>query len=235
MAPTPFRFRMRYRKEGPAAYLGHLDLVDVLVRALRRAGALLAYSQGFHPMPRVEPGPPLPLGVEGRAEWLDLTFAQAPRGDLLSRFNGMLPRGLTAEELAPLRPTQQRLSEFTVQRYEVGLDGLGPAERDGLAGSVASFLAASSWPVTRRAKGGMKTLDLRPRVSRLEVRGEVLAVELSQGGFMDLLEALVPGGERERLRLARTEVGPPPEAPPPPARRLQDLEDAFESSGGRRP
>lgn len=231
---SPLKYRMRYRKDGPAAFLGHLDLVDVLVRALRRAGTPLAYSQGYHPMPKVEPAAPLSLGVEGRAEWMDLTLTEGPSRGILSRLNGLLPRGLRAEEIAPLRPSAPPLSAFTLQSYQIGLGDLAEAERADLSEHVAAFLAAPSWTVTRGAKVGSKTVDLRPRVSRLEVHGDVLALELKQGGFMDLLEVLFPGPERGRLRLVRTALSPPPEALPPQGRRLQSLADAFES-GVRRP
>ena len=66
------KFRIRFSKIGPAKYLGHLELTRLLLRAFRRAQIPLVFSQGFHPLPRVSFGPPLPVGYESRAEFLDL-------------------------------------------------------------------------------------------------------------------------------------------------------------------
>src|SRR5690606_33558809 len=68
------KYRLRYAKFGPARFASHLDLGRALGRALRRAGLPVAYSQGFHPLPKMAFGPPLPVGVESEAEFVDITF-----------------------------------------------------------------------------------------------------------------------------------------------------------------
>ncbi|NWF55660.1 MAG: TIGR03960 family B12-binding radical SAM protein [Syntrophaceae bacterium] len=65
------RFRARLTKAGPARFLGHLDFSRGIIRAFRRAGVPLAFSQGFHPLPKIAFGPPLPVGYESWAEYLD--------------------------------------------------------------------------------------------------------------------------------------------------------------------
>ena len=44
----------------------------MFARAIRRARLPIAYSQGFHPLPRFSFGPALPLGVESEEEFLIL-------------------------------------------------------------------------------------------------------------------------------------------------------------------
>jgi radical SAM-linked protein len=51
--------------------LGHLEFSQAIIRAFRRAEIPLVFSQGFHPLPRVAFGPPLPVGTESWAEYLD--------------------------------------------------------------------------------------------------------------------------------------------------------------------
>jgi len=48
----------------------------MLERALRRSGLPVSFTGGFHPLPRLQLALPLPLGVEGEGEWLDLEFTQ---------------------------------------------------------------------------------------------------------------------------------------------------------------
>ena len=50
-------------------------MVGSLYRSLRRSGLPLAFSAGFHPLPRVSFHDALPLGVESLAETLDVDLA----------------------------------------------------------------------------------------------------------------------------------------------------------------
>ena len=70
------KYRLRYARFGPARFASHLDLGRALGRALRRAALPVAYSQGFHPLPKMAFGPPLPVGVESEAEFLELTLTR---------------------------------------------------------------------------------------------------------------------------------------------------------------
>lgn len=65
------RIRIHYRKGEALQYIGNLDLHKVWERTFRRAQIPLAYSQGFHPQPRMHQACPLPLGFTSRVELLD--------------------------------------------------------------------------------------------------------------------------------------------------------------------
>ena len=106
--PMITRHRSRFAKFGPAKFLGHLELSRAMIRAFRRAQIPLVFSQGFHPLPKVSFGPPLPVGYESWAEFLDY---QTP-GDLVpeeatSRLNAVLPQGIQILETQeiPLKST----------------------------------------------------------------------------------------------------------------------------------
>ncbi|MCK4592889.1 TIGR03960 family B12-binding radical SAM protein, partial [bacterium] len=67
--PKPLlRIRMRFEftKTWPASLLGHLELKNLLARAIRRAGYGLRLSSGYNPQPRLIVALPLSLGVESR-------------------------------------------------------------------------------------------------------------------------------------------------------------------------
>ena len=46
-----------------------------MIRALRRAGIRVKYTEGFNPKPKITFGPPIPLGVESAAEYADVTLS----------------------------------------------------------------------------------------------------------------------------------------------------------------
>jgi radical SAM-linked protein len=68
------RLRFGFAKGGTLALISHLDTLRMLERALRRSGLPVSFTGGFHPLPRLQLALPLPLGVEGEGEWLDLEF-----------------------------------------------------------------------------------------------------------------------------------------------------------------
>lgn len=64
--------RLTFTKVGTAKYISHLDLTRCLIRAFRRTDIPLWYTEGFNPHPHLVFGMPLPLGVEGEREILDI-------------------------------------------------------------------------------------------------------------------------------------------------------------------
>ncbi len=93
--PPIHRFRSHYAKFGAMKFLGHLDLTRLLTRAFRRARIPLAFSQGFHPLPRVSFGPPLSVGYESWAEFLDFQIqGNIHPQEITLRMNNVLPPGI---------------------------------------------------------------------------------------------------------------------------------------------
>ncbi len=197
------KYRLVFSKTGMARFLGHLDLVDVLVRALRRAGVKLAYSKGFHPMPKVELPSPLPLGVEGMNELMDFESGEVDEGRLMASLRSSLPQGISPLSLSIAGPGTTRLGELRLQRYEIIPQGLSAEEDAAVRGKVAAFQQAATWPVEKVHKGQARTYDLKERVKALSLEEGTLRVTLETGGFMDLVEVLGPPNAKERLVLRR--------------------------------
>jgi radical SAM family uncharacterized protein/radical SAM-linked protein len=104
--------RVRYAKLGRLVALSHLETMHALLRAVRRAGLHVAYSQGFHPKPRVSFGPALPVGVESLCEYLDLELVgAADPAEVLRRLAPELPEGLRVQEAAEVDPKAPSISE----------------------------------------------------------------------------------------------------------------------------
>lgn len=71
------RIRFSFARKMPLAYISHLDTMRLFLRALRRSGLPLAYSQGYNPHPRLTLALPLPLGVTASGELGEIFFAEA--------------------------------------------------------------------------------------------------------------------------------------------------------------
>ena len=96
-------YTLRYGKYGDARYIGHLDTVTLLLRALRASHLRLRLHGKYHPKPRISLSPALPLGVESMCELAEIEVDAAPPVEptrTINLINSHLPRGLKVLELA---------------------------------------------------------------------------------------------------------------------------------------
>ncbi|KPK23033.1 MAG: hypothetical protein AMJ70_04475, partial [Dehalococcoidia bacterium SG8_51_3] len=70
------RLRIKYCRGEELKYISHLDIMRLWQRALNRAGISLAYSEGFHPHPKISLAAPLAIGVTSEAELMDVTLTR---------------------------------------------------------------------------------------------------------------------------------------------------------------
>ncbi|HSR37030.1 MAG TPA: TIGR03960 family B12-binding radical SAM protein [Desulfurivibrionaceae bacterium] len=161
--PAKFVYRLDYARRQEARLLSHLELLQVLFRAFRRAQLPLHYSQGFNPTPKVSFGPALPLGTESLAEYLFVETTE-PLSNLAAwqaRLNQELPEGLSVEAMALATGDQpQRM----LHGYAVTL----PVAPD--AGVLARLLDSAQFVMTVQRKGKDRAIDVRPQVQHAGVR-----------------------------------------------------------------
>ncbi|MFZ5822495.1 MAG: TIGR03936 family radical SAM-associated protein [Chloroflexota bacterium] len=199
------RLRITFSKQGALRYTGHLDLHKIWERSLRRARLPLAYSQGFHPQPRIQLAAALPLGFASRAEVMDiwLTGDLAP-ASLPAALEGHMPPGLAVldvEQVDERAPALQ--TEVVGAEYRVEITGAGSAS--GLTERLASVLEAES--ILRERRG--KPYDLRPLIEELALTGSSIFMHLSAregatGRPEEVLAAL--GVPLEATRIERTRL-----------------------------
>jgi radical SAM family uncharacterized protein/radical SAM-linked protein len=172
----PIRVRARFSKTGDLRYLSHRELMNHIIRALRRAGVRLEHTKGFHPSPRVSLGPPLGVGVAGLNEYFDMeAMPHAPLESIRERLNAELASGIEVHEIAPVGPEEPSLQEFIAEYiYEVECPDLG-----GLRG----FMGLEEC-LAERGKG---RVDVRPMLKEAEMLGPTRARLL----LMDLEDAKV--------------------------------------------
>lgn len=105
---------IQFSKLKSAAFLPHHDIIRHLEMAILRSGLPLAYSNGYHPMPRIEISEPLPLGIESSDEY-GLIYFKEPLIDVSSILNSnkLLPGFLTIEKAMLLKPQEQNYTSLS--------------------------------------------------------------------------------------------------------------------------
>ncbi|MBK8264668.1 MAG: TIGR03960 family B12-binding radical SAM protein [Nannocystis sp.] len=200
-AEAPYsRARVFFTKQGAMAFMGHLDLLRVIPRMLRRAGLEVAFTRGFNPVPRMSFGPALPLGTAALEEVVEIDlivadaladmtggWSAAQRAEigaaLEARLRAVAPPGLEIVGLRLVGPGEKRIGEMiAAAEYAVTLDpeGVAAAEQ-----KLMASLAAAELPVVRRSGGKPgRSKNEAPRV--VDARGRILSarVDRERGALM---------------------------------------------------
>ncbi len=195
------RIRLRFTKTGVMRFLSHLELLNIFIRAARRAGLPVRHSHGFHPHPKFSFASALSVGVESWAEYADLELS-APCGaeQVQARFNAALPEGIKIIEADMIPWKSPSLSVIiSAARYKLELP---PGLVVDLQDAVERFLARDSFVYTRDAKGKNMSLDLRQELLSLSVDGTSLELVTKRGKPKEYLEAIT-GLDQDTLRDAR--------------------------------
>lgn len=199
------RIRITFQKLGALRYTGHLDLHKLWERAARRAELPLAYSQGFHPQPKMNIAAALPLGFSSRCEVLDMRLEHDIQLDgLVEKLQGTLPTGIqvtsveSVDERAPTLQTQVVSAEYEVSLAEADFGSE-------VTRKIESVLELESIVRIRREK----EYDLRPLIETLELMdGKILmklaAREGATGRPEEVLDML--GIAFEDTRIERTRL-----------------------------
>ena len=175
MNETKYRYRVVFAKNGDMRFIGHLDLQQLLERALRRSGLPLRYSQGFSPKVRLNLASALPLGFTSSAEMMDFWLEQPMEPSLIQQqLNSALPTGiriLSVTEVSNDFPSLQaslKAAEYKVS-FKAGVDV------SAVCANLEELLNEPNLIVTRRNK----QFDLKPLVEALDREGDALYLRLS--------------------------------------------------------
>jgi radical SAM-linked protein len=109
---TGFRYQAFYSKRGPARFISHNDLINMIQRSFRRSAVNVLYSGGFHPKMLMSLVPALPLGMEGNEESFEFkSFYDLDEKEFVSRMNENVPPGIRFLGLAKLEHSAPSITE----------------------------------------------------------------------------------------------------------------------------
>jgi len=192
------RVRLKWSKGEETRFTSHLDVLRTFERAIRRSEIPIAYSEGFHPHPRIAFGPPLTLGFISEAEYLDLQLTEPFLNEYLIRLNKSLPQGFKILEGKPIFSKVASLSSaINVALYKVEL----PFPETKIKEKIENILLQKNLMVSRISKKELKEIDIRFEILKLENEGSALKMVLTLGsaGYAKPQEILIYGfGMKEK-------------------------------------
>ncbi|MEG4801842.1 TIGR03960 family B12-binding radical SAM protein [Microcoleus sp. ARI1-B5] len=183
------RLRVWFGKVGDMALVGHLDLLRLFDRVVRRADLPISFTGGFHPNPRISVANALPLGVTSTGEIADFELTEPIDIEIFrEKLAGTLPENIPIYRVEPIdlkAPSASQLLEAAEYVITVAATGSlaenGESDREhsaavGVADSAnweawVKAIAQSSafWRVHTTKSGKTRDVNLRDRLHKLEL------------------------------------------------------------------
>ena len=215
-AERSFRYAVNYSRLGSARFYGHLELLQLVFRVLRRAGLPVLFSRGYNPSPRVSFSQALPVGMESLVEKfkVDLALPITDPALTVAALNQEFPETIRVQAITPAKDKEQvdQLATYRIQCFS--LPGVDILSRQEIDKRLQQFLAAEEFCIERIRKRKRRTLDIRSLVRSLKLREETLELVLihphgraGTGPFELLENVLKLNKEQARsLRILKTDI-----------------------------
>ncbi|MBM3495470.1 MAG: DUF2344 domain-containing protein, partial [Armatimonadetes bacterium] len=168
---------LTFRKDGPARWLGHLDVMRAFERALRRTGIPVALTQGNNPPPRLRFAFPASVGLTAHADVLFADIASAADAVDLASLNANMPGGLWVRGIVAIPPDERKsaLLDYGVAEYRLRFRNRNDLCRQELEAVAAELMGSAALPLlraprpdadgrsgARRASNAPREVDARP-------------------------------------------------------------------------
>ena len=191
MTNDNIKYRFKFEKFGTIKFIGHLDVVIVFQRALKRADIPIAYSNGFNPHQLISFALPLSLGYTSIGEYGDfqLQTKENPE-ELKEKINNALPEGLIITELIKLKEgVKNTMASVCAASYDIYFDEtISPED---IKNNLSSFINQNEILVMKKTKKNFKETDIKP---------DILGAEDISADGKGVLKVLVNAGSVKNLK-----------------------------------
>ena len=186
------KIRIKFCKQGPMKFIGHLDIMRYFQKVMRRADVKIRYSEGFSPHQIMSFAAPLGVGLTSNGEYLDIEVVDET-SSLTDRLNQVMTEGIEVLSCRKLKDSSKNAmsivcaADYTLEFRE----GYQPEDLDGFFEKLADFYGQEQILITKKTKKGEKELDLKPLIYQLRRNGKGIFMQVSTGSTNNIKPELV--------------------------------------------
>ena len=190
-----FIYRVKFTKGEKVKFIGHLDVLRVFQRAIRRAGLPVAYSNGFNPHQLLSFASPLTLGMKSVGEYAEVEMKQAvdPK-EIVEKLNKTMPEDMEILK-AVLLPQQTKNAMASVEGALYEVTFFDEVKKEELKKILFDYEKQTSIVILKKTKRGLKETDIHPDIWKIELdetkEKAVLRLFLAAGSKQNLKPDLV--------------------------------------------
>ena len=176
------KVRIKFSKEGPVRFIGHLDIMRYFQKAIRRAGIDIAYSTGFSPHQIMSFASPLSVGHESCGEYFDVELNSiTDTEDIKMRLNRTMAEGIQILQVAVLDETEgNAMASVAAADYLISFRD-SVSLPDDWKEKLTAFYKKDKIPVIKKTKKGEREIDLKETIYQLEIREDQVYMLLDAG------------------------------------------------------
>jgi len=160
-----YHYWFDYERLGKTRFLGHLEVLQILFRALRRAALPLCFSQGYNPTPKVSFSPALSVGTQSHAEYFVAEIYE-PLKDLeqwRERLNLEMPQGMKVHRIyLGAKKMPAKVETDYLIKTPVSLD----------PDRAVEFIGFDEFFIEVVRKHKQRWMDVRPDISALRLEND---------------------------------------------------------------
>lgn len=170
--------RIWFEKIGVLRFVSHLDTMRCMTRAVRRAGIPLWYTEGFNPHPYLNFPAPMPLGVAGLKEPMDIRIeGDMSDAQIIERLNSQLPPQM---KIVGITEPVSKPAALKYAKYLIELEAQ-PGLADNIEKALSSGTLTCEKPGKVNGRKSVKTVDISAGLKAYDVRreGDMIIIDVT--------------------------------------------------------
>ncbi|MBO5934908.1 MAG: DUF2344 domain-containing protein [Clostridia bacterium] len=179
--------RIWFSKQGRIKYVSHLDIMRCMTRAVRRADIPLWYTEGFNPHPYLNFLQPMPLGVEGLNEPLDIRIeGEISDKEIMDNLNAVLPVGI---KVTKVTEPYMKSNDLAFAEYEIYFE-----KEENLVADLDRAMKSDELVCEKMGK-----VNGRKRVKEVNVSENIRKYSLRENDESVIMNVILPGGNTKNV------------------------------------
>lgn len=168
------KVRIKFTKEGPIKFVGHLDTMRYFQKAMRRAQLPVAFSEGYSPHMIMSFASPLGVGIESRGDYFDIELKEKVSSkEIIDRLNSVMVEGveiLSAREVEEGKAGKAMSLVAAADYTVVFREGKEPILN--WKQKLEEFFAQKEILIKKETKKGESEINIRPFIYKSEIRDD---------------------------------------------------------------
>ena len=191
------KIRIKFTKQGPIKFIGHLDIMRYFQKVMRRAEVDIRYSEGFSPHQIMSFAAPLGVGLTSNGEYVDIeVLSTDSSAAMIKRMNEVMVENTKILSYRRLEDASKNaMSIVAAADYTLRFrEGYEPEDLEEFFKSLSDFYSQEQILITKQTKKGERDLDLKPLIYKLERKGTSVFMQVSTGSVDNVKPELVMEG-----------------------------------------
>lgn len=188
------KVRIKFSKQGPVKFVGHLDVMRYFQKAMRRADVDIKYSEGFSPHQIMSFAAPLGVGLTSNGEYMDIEVGETESSQVMvERLNAQMAEGIRVLSVRKLPDTMKTaMSLVTAADYTLTFrKAAKPENLDTFFEELNAFYEKESLLISKKTKTSEAVVDIKPLIYQLYRKEDSVFLQLSTGSSNNLKPELV--------------------------------------------